>query len=106
MRMGFDVAGIDHEPFEIRLVDQLLKKLFPDTLVAPATETPMRIFPVAVVRRQIAPGCPSAQNPENAIEKAPVILRYSAPLASLTGKVRGKQGPRMVAQIVAVIRCG
>src|ERR1700679_405312 len=106
MRMDLDVAGIDHQPFKVGLVDHLLQQLFPDALVAPAAETAMRIFPVPVVRRQIAPRRPGAQNPQNAIEKTTVILGDTAPLTSLSGKMRGKQFPGVVAQIMTVIRGG
>ena len=101
--MNLHVAGIDHQPFKIRLVDHLLQQLFPDTLVAPAAEAAMGVLPVPVVRRQVAPRSAGTQNPENTVEKTAVVLGDAAPLASLPGKMWGQQLPGMVAQIVAVI---
>ena len=101
--MGFDVGSVDHKPLEIRLVDQLLQQLFPDAFVAPAAETAMGIFPITVIRRQVAPGCPGAQDPENCVEKSAVILRNTTPLALLPGKMNRKQFPGRIAQIVTVV---
>jgi hypothetical protein len=106
MWMGLDVAGIDHQPFKVGLVDHLLQQLFPDALVAPAAETAMGVFPVPVVRRQIALRRTGAQNPQNAVEKTPVVLGDTAPMTSLSGKMRAEQFPGVVAQVVTVIRGG
>lgn len=103
--MSFDVAGVDHEPLKIRLVDQLFQEFFPSPLVAPATEAPMGVFPIAIVRRQVAPGCPGAQDPEDSVEKSAIVSGDTAPLPRLPGKMGGEQFPSMIAQIVTVI-CG
>ena len=103
--MDFDVAGVDHQPFNIRLVDQLLQKFFPDAFIAPAAEAAMRIFPIAIVGRQVAPGCSAAQDPENTVEKTPIILGDAAPQALLSRKMSGEQFPGLIAQVVTVICC-
>ena len=88
--MDFDVAGVNHEPFKVRIVNQLFQEFLPSALVAPAAETAMRIFPVAIVRRQVAPRRPGAQYPENSVEKPAIILGQTAPLACLAGKMGRK----------------
>jgi len=50
MRVNLAVAGIDHQPFVVRFVDQNLQSLFPDPCIAPANEATVRIPPSAMVR--------------------------------------------------------
>lgn len=87
--MNLDMAGVDHQPFKVRLVDQLLQQLFPDALVTPAAETTMGVFPVPVIWRKIPPRRAGAKNPENRIQKSTVVLGNTAPLTSLPGKMGG-----------------
>jgi hypothetical protein len=58
--MYFDMAGIDQQPCKIRFIYQLLQKPFPDPAVTPAAKPAVRLLPIAIVRRQIAPwgSCP------------------------------------------------
>ena len=97
------MAGVNHKPFKIRIINQLFQELFPSPLIAPPAETAMRIFPVSIVWRQIAPRRTCAQYPENSIEKPTVIPGKTAPLAQLSRKVGRKQFPSMIAQIVTVV---
>jgi hypothetical protein len=101
--MDFDMAGVNHEPLKVRIVNQLFEEFLPSPLVTPAAETAMRIFPVAIVRRQVAPRRSGAQYPEDAIKKSAIILRKTAPLTGLAWKMDRKQFPRVIAQIVTVI---
>ena len=87
--MNLDMAGVDHQPFKVRLVDQLLQQLFPDALVTPAAETTMGVFPVPVIWRKIPPRRAGAKNPENRIQKSTVVLSNTSPLTSLPGKMGG-----------------
>jgi hypothetical protein len=103
--MGLDVAGVDHKPFKIRFIDQLLQKLLLASLVAPAAEAAMGILPIAIVRRQVAPRRPRAQYPENSVQKMSIVLCDASPLALLSGQVSAQQFPSVIAQIVTVI-CG
>ena len=101
--MGFDVACIDHKPFKIRIIDQLFQKLFPYPFIAPAAEAAMGIFPISIIRRQVAPGRPSAQYPENSVEEPAIVSGDTAPLTGLSWKMSREQFPGMIAQIMAVI---
>ena len=69
MGVNLAVAGIDHQPFVVRFVDQNLQQLFPDPFIAPANEATVCITPSTIVRWQIPPRRPRAQNPENRIDK-------------------------------------
>jgi hypothetical protein len=83
--MYLNVTCVDHQPLEVRLVDQLLEQRFPYPLVAPATETPMGVLPVAVVGRQVAPRRARAEDPKDSIDEFAIIMPYAAPRAFATG---------------------
>jgi hypothetical protein len=61
--MNLDMARINHKPNEVFLLEKLLQQFFPVAFVAPSTISPVRIFPAAVIRRQITPGRARAKNP-------------------------------------------
>jgi len=90
------MTGIDHQPFIVRRIDQLLQQRLPDPLVTPAAKSPVRVLPVTIGRRQVSPRRPSAQNPEHAIDKAPVIFRNPTPLPSLSRQMGLNQCPVLV----------
>jgi len=81
--MHFAVTGIDHQPFHVRLVDELLKQSLPDAAVAPPAESSMRVLPVPVACRKIAPRGARAQNPENSIKETAIVVRDATPLSAL-----------------------
>ena len=93
MGMYLAVAGIDHQPLHVRLVDELLKQSLPHTPITPAAEPPMGVLPVAVAGRKIAPGCAGAQYPEDGVKEAAIVLRDASPLPALPGKMRFKEPP-------------
>jgi len=49
--MNLAMAGINHQPFIIRIINQDFQQFFPDTFVTPANKTAMGIAPTPVVRR-------------------------------------------------------
>ena len=51
--MHFDMAGIDHQPFIIRLIDQNFQKFSPYTFSAPSDEPLMNAAPLAAMSRQM-----------------------------------------------------
>ena len=77
--MHFDVAGVYHQPLEIRLFYEHLEELFPNPLVPPTDEAPMGISPTAQIRRQIPPRRPSAQDPKHGIDKLAVVFGVASP---------------------------
>jgi hypothetical protein len=84
MWMDLAVAGIDHQPFKIGIIDQDFKQPFPDAVVSPSDETAMSIAPAAKVRREITPGGAGAHDPKNCIDKATVVLSDASPIALAT----------------------
>ena len=58
MRMNLDVACVDHQPLKVRIFDDPLQQLVPDTAVSPPAKASMGVLPVPVIRRQVPPGAP------------------------------------------------
>ena len=102
--MNLDMAGVDHQPFIIRFSYQLFQQRFPNALVPPAAKPAVRVFPVAVVGRQVTPGRARAQNPENRVDKQPVVLRRAAPGAFAPGQAGSHQLPNPVRYVVSAVR--
>ena len=84
MRMHFDMAGIDHQPFIIRFVNQNFQKFFPNTFSAPTDEPLMNAAPLPVIGRQVPLGRFGSQHPKHRIDKSAVILSDSSPLTTLS----------------------
>ena len=103
MGMDFDVAGINHQPLEIRLDDQFFQQSLPEALVAPAAKAPVGVFPVPVIGRQIPPGSSGAQDPEHRIEKPPVVFGLPSPEALLAGEMGFEQFPGSFRDVMAAV---
>ena len=84
--MGLDVAGVYHQPLEIRVIHHFLQQSGPHTSVPPAAEAAVGVLPVSVVRGQIAPGSAGAQNPANGVDKPPVVMGRPTSLAFSPGR--------------------
>jgi hypothetical protein len=96
MGMYLAVAGIDHQPFHVRRVNELLKQSLPHAPITPAAEPPMGVLPVAVACRKITPGRAGAQNPEDGVNETAIVLRDASPLAALSEKMRLKEAPSSI----------
>ena len=100
MRVDFHMACINHQPLKVRFRYQFLQQYLPNTLVTPAAETTMRVFPVSIVRRQVAPGGASAQNPENRIDKSAVVASVAAPSAFAPQQMGFQNFPNSIRYVV------
>ena len=67
MGMDFAMAGIDHQPFVIGIVDQDFQQLFPNPGIPPPDKTAVHVAPPAQIWQPIAPRRARAQNPETAL---------------------------------------
>ena len=99
------MAGVDHQPFIIRLINQNFQEFFPNTFSTPTDKPLMNTAPLPVIGRQVTPGRSSSQNPKYCVDKTAVILSNSAPLASLPGQMRFKQLLYFVIYTMSVIGC-
>ena len=93
MRVHLAMAGVDHQPFQVRLVNELLKQSLPNTPITPPAESPMRVLPVAVAFWKITPRRAASQNPEDGVDEAAIVVRNAAPLSTLPRKMRLKAPP-------------
>jgi hypothetical protein len=101
--VDFDVAGVDHQPFVIGIDDQFLQQGLPEALVAPAAKATVSVFPVPIIGRQIPPGSAGAQDPENGVEKKPVVFGLPAPESLLPGQMGFEQFPGFIVDVVAAV---
>ena len=104
MRMNFDVAGIDHQPLKVWVVDDGIQQLGPDTPVPPAAKAAMGVLPISIVRRQVPPRRPSAQNPKYRVQKPTVVLGRSPYLPPFPGQVGLQPFPDLVRNIMPTMR--
>jgi len=84
---------INHQPLKIRVINELFEQHLSNTTVTPTTKFAVCILPVAVARRQIAPGCSRAQNPKHCVDELSIVFGDAAPLPTLTGQIRLKKRP-------------
>ena len=101
--MRFAMAGINHQPFEVGLVDPYLEQGFPDAAITPATKASMRILPVPIAWRQITPRRAGAQNPKDRIDEAAVVPGHATPLPRAAREVGFDQSPLAIGQVVAML---
>ena len=103
--MNLDVAGVYHQPLKVRIVDDRIQQLLPDTPVPPATEAPMGVFPVPVIRWQVPPWSTGTQNPEHRVQKQPVVSSRPTSFASVSRQKGSQSFPNLVRYIVTSMRC-
>jgi len=68
------MAGINHQPFVIRVIDQGFQQLFPNAFIPPANKTAMRVAPTF----DTACGYPKVKGGRLGIEElnAPSLRRF------------------------------
>ena len=98
--MGFDVGSVDHQPLEIRFVDDEGEEFIPYPLVPPSTEAAMGVFPIAVLWRQVTPWRTSAQYPYDGVDELPIILCGAAPIMGFSGQTGLNYFPCAVVNVV------
>jgi hypothetical protein len=95
----------DHRPDDgpdcVRCALQGLEDLLPDPLAAPTKQPVVAGLPFPVPLRQITPGGPGAQHPEDPVEDPPMILVLAAPLPLGGGQLGFQSFPFLVSQVCA-----
>ena len=94
--MRFDMCSVDHQPLEIRFIDEHGEQLLPNPFVAPTDEAPVRVAPTAIFRGQVTPGSTRAQDPNHRIDKPAVVVCDAAPISSFSGKMGCKFFPDVI----------
>ena len=100
-----DVAGANHHPLEVRLINERIQKVFPYPMVPPSAEATMGGLPVSQVLRQIPPGSPSKQVPKHRVQEQPVVSGWAPIFPWFTRQERFKKFPNPVGNVVASMRC-
>jgi hypothetical protein len=103
MRTHLGVAGIDHQPLIVRLIDGHLQQRFPQVFIAPAAKAPMDVFSATIVGRQVTPGSAGTQYPEDGVDEALIVLGDTVPGTLASGQVRFEQNPGAIVDIVAAM---
>lgn len=106
MGVDFDMAGIDHEPLEIRLVHEFGQQALPMPFVPPAAKAPVGVAPATIIGGKIPPGSAGAQNPQDGVDESTVVMGHSSPRASPSGKQGLQSGPEAVGNVVAAMIFG
>jgi hypothetical protein len=101
--MHFDMAGVDYQPFIIRLIDQNFQEFFPNTFSAPTDKPLMNTASFPVIGRQVTPRRSSSQHAKHRIDKSAIILSDSSPLTTLSWQMWFQQRPYVVAYVVSVV---
>lgn len=99
--MNLGMAGVNDEPFVIGGVNEALQQPLPNTLVAPPAKTPMGVFPIAVVGRQVAPWRSGAQDSQDGVNEEAVVFGYATPNALSSRQMRFHEFPSFIAEVMA-----
>ena len=105
VRMGLDVAGVNHQPLEIRVIHHGFQQPGPLAPVPPAAEAAMGVLPVPVVRGQVTPRRPSPQYPTHRVHKQSIVPGRATPFACSSRQQRLQTFPNPVRKIVPSMRC-
>ena len=105
MWVNFAMTGIDHQPFKVRLINQNFKQSLPHTIIAPTDEASMGIAPTAKVGGQISPWSACTHNPEDRIDKAPVVVGLASPASFTSGQMGFKLLPNGIRNVVPSVGC-
>ena len=73
MVMRPDNGGVHHDIFKVRITSQSLEKPLLNAFLRPAVEALEHAVPVPKLRRQLPPVTARARNPENSVNKLPVV---------------------------------
>ena len=105
MGMNLDVAGVDHQPLKVRIVNDRIQQLFPDASVPPPAKAAMGVLPVPVIRRQVPPRSlryAESKTPRSETAGCP----WQVDLFCLRPQATGAQSfPNLARNIVTPMRC-
>ena len=109
----FGVAGVNHQPLEVRFINDGIEKVFPHSAISPAAEATMGVFPVSQVWWQVPPepapylirGCPSAQVPKHRVQEQPLVPGGPSFFPWTTRQVGLKKFPNLIRNVVASMPC-
>ena len=81
------MTGIDHQPCGVRLfINRNFRRPLSHAIIAPADEASTGVTPSARVGGRIPPRSARAHNPEDRIDKTPVVASSAAPASFTAGQ--------------------
>ncbi|EXS68090.1 hypothetical protein BF95_01085 [Sphingobium sp. Ant17] len=86
-------------------INQRLQQRIPNALLGPASEPHIDGVPLAVALVHVAPGAADPQHMKHAVEKTPIIARWSSPAPPLGWQQGANQFPLSIRQVPTVHDC-
>ena len=80
------MASVNHQPCGVRIVNRNFRRSLPHAIIAPTGEASAGVAPSARVGGRVSPRSTRAHNPEDRIDKAPVVANPAAPASFTTGQ--------------------
>lgn len=108
MLMGTHDGAVDEVYIPVNLAQKIglglngCKDRIPDAGSAPAIEARGNGLPGTIALRQITPGCPRTQDPENAVDDATMIVCRTSRITFLGRQPGTEPLPLFVSQITSV----
>ncbi len=90
------------EVLEIGILAYLFEDARPNPMLRPPRKAPPNRVPLAEFRRQITPRRPSATQPQNRFDKAPIVLPVTTRIALLPRNERRNPLPLCIAQAMSL----
>ena len=103
MLMHFDVAGIDHDPLQVRAISEVCSQVFPKACFCKPSESHKNAVPIPIIWREISPRRPRAHNPYDSVEKASVVSGRATTLPRAIGEKRCNLVPKFISDIMSVV---
>ena len=97
------MAGVNHQPFKVRIIDQGFKELFPYPLITPPDKPLVYGTPTFRIREVSHLTVPPCVISKNGIDKQAVIFCYASPLSALPWEKRLKQSPCFIGYVVSTL---
>jgi hypothetical protein len=100
--MSTNNGGIKHHVFVIGITSQGFEYTFENTVLAPSPEAPVRRFPIAKTRRQIAPWNARAVSVNDGLDKQVIIHSGSSDMPRSSRQKIPDPFPLVVPQTIAM----
>jgi hypothetical protein len=98
------MVRVAHQPLVIGLVNHNFQQLLPNTLVAPAYETPVRVAPSSVLSGPSARhGAPVRNIQQYRIDEMAIVRGNAPPEALASRSMQFQQGSGLIGYIVAAV---
>src|SRR3546814_10625462 len=98
-------GAVDEDVLEVGIIAQRRKKPFPDPIAAPAVEPLIHRVPAPELLRQNAPMRSRPRQPQDRLDKQPIVSARPARIACLARQMRFNPLPKRVAYFLSLHPC-